>query len=79
MKIILAVGVIILVVLSIIGFKFSRFGVESPQYNVVEKDGAFEIRDYPEMVLVSTGMENADRQLRSALYTVFFEAQRDSG
>ncbi len=60
MKIILSIGIIILGALAIAGFKFSRFGVETPQYKLVEKDGAFEIRDYPAMVLVSTGMANAN-------------------
>ena len=30
---------------------------ESPAYTVVERDGAFEIRDYPELTLVSTPMQ----------------------
>jgi SOUL heme-binding protein len=30
---------------------------ESPAYQVIERDGAFEIRDYPELTLVSTHME----------------------
>jgi len=31
-------------------------GYESPEYSVTGKDGSFEIRDYPEMTLVSTAM-----------------------
>ena len=30
---------------------------ESPDYKVVEKEGSFEIRDYPELTLVSTPMQ----------------------
>ena len=30
---------------------------ESPEYKVVEKEGSFEIRDYPELTLVSTPMQ----------------------
>ena len=30
---------------------------ESPAYTVVQKDGSFEIRDYPELTLVSTPMQ----------------------
>ena len=42
--------------LLIAGYKFSRFGVESPEYTVVKNDGDFEIRNYPEMVIVTTPM-----------------------
>ncbi|MEM7583720.1 MAG: heme-binding protein [Acidobacteriota bacterium] len=37
-------------------FKFSRMGYESPEYQVELKDGPFEIRQYPEMLLASTPM-----------------------
>lgn len=30
---------------------------ESPEYKVVEKEGSFEIRDYPELTIVSTPMQ----------------------
>ena len=30
---------------------------ETPDYKIVEKDGSFEIRDYPELTLVSTQMQ----------------------
>ena len=30
---------------------------ESPAYSVVQKEGAFEIRDYPELTLISTTMQ----------------------
>jgi hypothetical protein len=30
---------------------------ESPEYKVVEKEGAFEIRDYPELTIISTPMQ----------------------
>lgn len=35
-------------------WKFSRFGYESAPYEVLEKDVSFEIREYPELTLVST-------------------------
>lgn len=52
-----ALGVLILGI-AVVVWKSSRFGYESPEYSVVEKDGAFEIRDYPAMTLVSTGMDS---------------------
>lgn len=41
-------------------YKNSRLGVASPEYRVVESDGPFEIRDYPDMVVVGTPMADAD-------------------
>jgi len=35
----------------------ARAKYESPAYTVVQKDGSFEIRDYPELTLVSTPMQ----------------------
>ena len=35
----------------------ARAKYESPAYTVVQKDGPFEIRDYPELTLVSTPMQ----------------------
>ncbi|MFM7518454.1 MAG: SOUL family heme-binding protein [Pirellula sp.] len=34
--------------------KFARVGYETAQYQVVESDGPFEIRDYPELTLATT-------------------------
>jgi hypothetical protein len=34
----------------------SRAASETPEYEVVRKDGAFEIRDYPSLVIASTAM-----------------------
>jgi DNA gyrase inhibitor GyrI len=58
MKIAVVISAILLVLIAVFVLKFSRFGVETPEYNVIEKDGAFEIRDYPSMMIVSTSMEN---------------------
>ncbi|MEL6822575.1 MAG: heme-binding protein [Calditrichota bacterium] len=41
------------------GYKFSRLGLESPSYQVVQQDGEFEIREYPSMVVVSTSMKSS--------------------
>ena len=40
------------------GSKTSRAGYESPDYEVVEKDGRFEVRDYPSMTTAFTSMKN---------------------
>jgi hypothetical protein len=34
--------------------KFARVGYESAQYRVVESEGVFEVRDYPELTLAAT-------------------------
>lgn len=39
------------------GCGFTRHGYESPAYAVERSDGAFEVRRYPAMTVVSTGME----------------------
>jgi hypothetical protein len=44
----------------VVGFKYSRLGVESPIYEVIHKEGAFEIRSYPTLVTASTPMFEAD-------------------
>lgn len=38
---------------------FSRSAYESAPYTVVEKDGVFEIRDYPELVVATTNRSSA--------------------
>ena len=50
----------LLLVMSLLGTLLpSRLSAayETPEYRVVEKDGAFEIRDYPALTLVSTPMK----------------------
>jgi effector-binding domain-containing protein len=67
----LIVVALILIILSVVGWKTSRFGYESASYTVVEKDGAFEIRDYPDLTLVSTtgsGPEGDDAFMRLFRY-----------
>ena len=56
----LLIGFVLLLGIAFVAWKASRFAYESPEYSVVEKDGAFEIRDYPAMTLVSTGMDKQD-------------------
>jgi DNA gyrase inhibitor GyrI len=44
----------------VMAFKFSRLGLETPEYKVLKKEGGFEIREYPSVVVVSTPMEGPD-------------------
>lgn len=49
----------------------SRAVTETPKYVVVEKDGDFELRDYPRLALVSTGMSADDRGMDGAFGRLF--------
>jgi hypothetical protein len=71
MKLFLIIAGILLVAVSVAAFKFSRIGLETPDYRVVEKDGAFEIREYPTMLVVSTPMENPDPQEGTSFMRLF--------
>lgn len=60
MKVFLIVTSVVIVIALVTGLRFSRWTLESPGYLVVKQDGAFEIREYPEMVVVSTSMDDTD-------------------
>ncbi len=49
----------------------SRAVTETPKYTVVQKDGDFELRDYPRLGLVSTGMSADDRGMDGAFGRLF--------
>ena len=51
--------------------KFARAGYESAEYRVVESDGPFQIRDYPDLVLVTTKAD-FDRQGRDGSFMKLF-------
>jgi len=51
----LAVAVV-LVGIGLFTWKLTRAGYESAEYTVLEADGSFEIRQYPDLMLASTGM-----------------------
>jgi len=56
--------VVFLIVLGAIlwlGFSTSRAGYESAEYKTIKKEGAFEIREYPELRTVSTATSNEGR------------------
>ena len=45
----------IVVVIAYFGWKMtSRSAYESAEYNVLESDGSFEVREYPDLMLVTT-------------------------
>ena len=71
MKVILIIIAVLLVVGLVAGFKFSRWAVESPAYRVLQQDGAFEIREYPAMVVASTAMDNADPNESTSFMRLF--------
>ncbi len=54
------IGVVVLAGLILAAWKTSRFAYESPAYTVLEKDGAFEIREYPAMTVAASPMDNPD-------------------
>jgi len=54
------------------GLSFAaRFGYETAEYVVVESDGAFEIREYPDLILVATDSE-MDTQGRDGSFMRLF-------
>lgn len=49
------IAALIIVVIAYMGWKMtSRSGYESAEYNVLESDGSFELREYPDLMLVTT-------------------------
>lgn len=71
MKIILVFSGILTVAVLFWGFKFSRFGVETPEYRVLQKNGAFEIREYPSMIVASTPMAGPNPTEESSFMRLF--------
>lgn len=54
-------SVMVLVVMSVFWLlNTSRAATETPVYQVVRADGAFEVRDYPALTLATTPMKGAD-------------------
>lgn len=66
-------GAIIAIAAGVLWFTVanSRAVTETPKYTVVEKDGDFEVRDYPRLALVSTGMSPDDRGMDGAFGRLF--------
>lgn len=66
MKKFLAVSVILVLTLSVTACSvFGRSSVEIAPYQVLKKDEQFELRHYPELILVSTPMQGMDDQGKS--------------
>lgn len=53
------------------GVSNSRAVTETPTYSVVQEDGRFELRDYPRLELVSTGMSSEDSGMNGAFGRLF--------
>lgn len=67
----LLLGLVILAGLILAVWKTSRFAYESPEYSVVEKDGAFEIRTYPAMTVAASPMDNPDPMQGNSFMQLF--------
>lgn len=55
---------IVMVIVGLVGVGWkltARTSYESAAYNVLESDGPFEIREYPDLMLVTTGMKSQGR------------------
>lgn len=57
LKLFILSGLLLAALVLLSGCKLTRAGYESAPYKVIEKDGAFEIREYPDLRVVSTPME----------------------
>ena len=63
---------ILLVVVASLAWNFtSRAAYESAEYTVAESDGGYEIRDYPDLMLVSTDMRSAAQGGDSSFMRLF--------
>ncbi len=58
MNLIIGSIVVLLVVIGYYGWKFTaRNAYESAEYSVLESEGTFELREYPDLMLVTTNMQ----------------------
>ena len=64
-------GALLLTALSSCAGPLGRSGYESAPYTTVKKDGAFEIRDYPEIVVATTVMKDAKNKQNSGFMSLF--------
>ncbi len=71
MKILITSVLVVLLIISIVAWRTSRFAYESAPYTVIEADGKFEIREYPSITIVSTRMKNADPMEGGTFMTLF--------
>lgn len=66
-----AMGGILLASLALTASAAERDQYETPSYEVVKGDGAFELRDYPEMVVASASMAANKGKRNSAFMSLF--------
>jgi DNA gyrase inhibitor GyrI len=59
-KVFLSVSMLVIVGLGLFACATSRAGYESAPYIVVEKDGSFELRDYPQLTVARTAGKGED-------------------
>ena len=64
-------GTLLLTALSSCAGPLGRSGYESAPYTTVKKDGAFEIRDYPEIVVATTIMADGKNKQNSGFMNLF--------
>lgn len=54
-------------------FSSSLLAIEKPEYKLIEKDGAYEIRDYPPMVLIAAPMQEEDKASENQSFRKLFK------
>ena len=59
-RVLITIFIVVILVLVFAAWKSSRFAYETANYEVVTKQGAYEVRNYTPMVIASTSMDNAD-------------------
>jgi len=68
---IILVAVAGLILALLVGCKTTRAGYESPKCRVVAKDGKFEVRDYPALVVAETSMAAGGKGMNSGFNKLF--------
>ena len=72
MRKIIVLSIVLLLISAIFfGCKLTRAGYESPDYKRISKDGPFELRDYPSMIVATTPMDSADPEAGSSFMRLF--------
>lgn len=71
MKWTVVVALVVVVVLGVGAYQYSRFGYESAPYEVVRTDGEFEIREYPELTVASASMSGGQLDRDASFQKLF--------
>ena len=64
-------GLLILTAVAYFFIQNSRVATESPQYQVLLKEGAFELREYPELLLITSPMDPMERGMNGSFGRLF--------